>query len=173
MLNSPEVLASRLQEEGAAVLAFFDQLTPTQWDQEVYPSGEDGTIPWRVREVLAHFIAAEQGFHQLLQNVAAAGGGVQPEFDVDAYNRHTVPDLSQLEHQALLGQYAMVRERTVALTRAFEPEQLALMGRHPASAGEVTLSDMVRITYNHNKIHLRDVRRALKPVQPEGSAWTA
>lgn len=152
---SPDALAARLKAEGEAVLAFFGSLSIPEWQRTVY--GEEG--PWQARDVLAHFCAAEQGFQQLLQDVAAGGGGVQPGFDINTYNRQSVDAMREQEPTILLGQFAMVRERTVALVNGFLPEQLARRGRHPF-LGEVSLEEMIRAIYHHNSLHLRDVRRA-------------
>jgi hypothetical protein len=64
-----DALATRLKAEGEAVQVFFSGLSPEAWQRTIY--GEEGS--WQARDVLAHFIAAEQGFQQLLQNVAAGG----------------------------------------------------------------------------------------------------
>jgi hypothetical protein len=165
MHNLPNELANRLKQEGEAVLAYLYPLMPEQWEQEVYAPGQEGAEAWRVRDILAHLIAAEQGFQKLIANVAAAGQGVTPDFDIDAYNQRTVGELRPLEPGVLISQFAMTRERTVIIVSALTPEQLALIGRHPA-AGEVTLSEIIRLIYNHNKLHLRDMRLALRSGRP-------
>lgn len=157
MEYKPEELSTRLRAEGEAVQAFFCGLPAAAWDQEVYSENQR----WLIRDLLAHFIAAEKGFQQLIENVRAGGSGVGLDFDVDEYNQRTVAELGGLEPGILIGQYAMVRERTAALVGGLSPEQLAYIGRHPA-AGTLTLSAMVRIIYHHNNQHLRDIRRVLK-----------
>jgi hypothetical protein len=159
MLISPEDLASRLEEEGTAALKFFQQLSPDQRMCVVYP-GENGTQPWHVKDVLAHFVAAEQGFQQLITRVIVSGEGTSPDFDVDLYNRASIEKLRVLEWDVLLVKFAMTRERTVELARGMSSEQLARRGRHP-SGSEMSVADMLRIAYNHNKLHLRDIRRVL------------
>lgn len=154
---TPDELTARLRIEGDAVLAFFQGLSAGQWDQQVY--GEEGI--WQVRDILAHFIAAEQGFHELIQDVAAGGAGAPEGYSIDAYNRRTVKELQQVEPLVLLGQYAMVRERTAALVKELRLAQLENTGRHPF-LGQVALNDMIRAVYHHNSLHLRDVKRALR-----------
>jgi hypothetical protein len=89
---------------------------------------------------------------------------VPPEFDINAYNHQAVRALREKDITILLGQFAMVRERTVAMVRAFLPEQLERRGRHPY-LGEVSLDEMIRAIYHHNSLHIRDVRRALRSGQ--------
>jgi hypothetical protein len=163
----PDALASRLKVEGDAVQAYFASLSVAEWQRTVY--GEEG--PWQVRDVLAHFCAAEQGFQKLLQDVASGGDGALPGFDIDDYNRQTVAALREQEPAVLLGQFAMVRERTAAMVEGFLPEQLTRRGRHPY-LGEVSLNEMIRAIYHHNSLHLRDVRRSQPggPGSPSGAA---
>lgn len=157
-------LANRLRAEGEAALAYFRGLPVEAWNQEVYSEGQS----WCIRDLLAHFIAAEQGFHLLIQDVADGGGGAGVDFVVDEYNQRTVAELGRLEADVLIEQYAGVRERTAALVAGLTPEQLARSGRHPA-AGVATVGEMVRIIYHHNKYHLRDARQVLKGA-PTGGA---
>lgn len=158
MINyQPEELAVRLRSEGEAVQAYFNGLTPEQWNRELYASGAN----WKVRDVLAHFIAAERGFHELIQNVMNGGPGAGSEINIDDYNAHTVGEMAGLDPQVMLAQFAMVRERTAALVDALSPEQLKQRGRHP-NLGESALDEMVRAIYHHNSLHLRDIRQVLK-----------
>lgn len=153
----PDELAARLKVEGEAVLAFFKGLSPDQWDQNIYSSGS----VWTARDILAHFIAAEKGFHDLIQNVMNGGPGAGADIDVDAYNAATVRELRGQPVDVMLAQFAMVRERSAALVSALRPDQLTLRGRHP-NLGESALDEMVRAIYHHNSLHLRDVRHALR-----------
>jgi hypothetical protein len=157
MNDLPEELAARLKAEGDAALAFFQKLQPEQWRQVVYPEGG----PWQVQDLLAHFIAAEQGFQQLLHHVAEGGSGIGADFNVDEYNAATVRALRNLEPTVLMGQFAMVRERTVALVSGLTVDQLGQIGRHPG-IGQASLGNMIRVIYHHNNLHLRDARSALK-----------
>jgi hypothetical protein len=164
MPYSPDELADRLKKEGDSVVAYFQGLSPEQWEQVIY--GSEGA--WRARDVLGHLIAAEGGHQELIQNVAGGGEGVDEHFQVDEYNQRTVDALRGQERGILLGQYAMVRERTAAIVRGLAPEQLENTGRHPY-LGQITLEAMIRAIYHHNSLHLRDVAAALRNpgVRPE------
>ena len=161
----PDELASRLKAEGKAVEEIFRSYSPEQWQSLVYTSGG----PWQVRDVLAHFIAAEKGFQQLIENVSAGGPGAWIDFEIDEYNRRTVAELRGLEPLILLGQFAMLRERTAALVGALAPEQLDRRGRHPF-IGEAPLGDIIRAIYHHNSLHMRDVRKVLRVLAQPGPA---
>jgi hypothetical protein len=153
---TPNEIATRLTAEGEAVLRFFHALAPADWQRVVYTDG----AAWRLRDLLAHFIAAETGFQALVQAVASGEAGAPEEFSIDAYNQSTVAEMRALEPLALLGQFAMVRERTAALTAGLTAEQLDLRGRHPF-LGDAAVDEMLRAIFHHNTLHLRDARRAL------------
>lgn len=166
MTLSIDELVIRLRSEGEAVEGFFARLTPAHWERPVYHN--DGAM-WCVRDVLAHFIAAEQSFQELIQNVSDDGQGASEDFEIDAFNKRSIAALVGQDAPVLLGQFAMVRERTAAIVNALRSEQLTKRGRHPY-LGVTSLDEMIRAIYHHNSLHLRDVRRALAAAaeQPDG-----
>lgn len=168
MTLSIDELGTRLRSEGEAVEGFFAHLTPAQWERPVYHDG----VMWCARDVLAHFIAAEQGFQELIQNVSNGGQGASEDFEIDAFNKRSVAALEGQDAPVLLGQFAMVRERTAAIVSALRSEQLTKRGRHPY-LGVTSLDEMIRAIYHHNTLHLRDVRRALAAGAEEAGAEEA
>jgi hypothetical protein len=123
MTDTPEFLAQRLQTEGQKVLAFFEDLQPTQWETRVYPDEQlesfhepemravvelpEGGAGWRVRQVLAHFVFSEAGFLRLIANILEGGSGAPEDFDIDRFNRKKVADFEALPPADLLAQFAM------------------------------------------------------------------
>ena len=53
------------------------------------------------------------------------------------------------------------RAASIAMVAAFSDDDLDRRGNHPL-LGEVALEDFVKLIYRHNKMHMRDVQRALK-----------
>jgi hypothetical protein len=157
MTQSPADLAARLAAEGRAVQEFFQTLDLHAWSSPVYHEGD----VWQVRQMLAHFTASERGFQTLIQDVSEGGPGAAEDFDIQAFNHLVVTDTIARDPLVLLAQFAMVRERTVAIVSSLREEQLDMTGRHPY-LGIVPLGDMIRAIYHHNNLHLRDVRSALR-----------
>ncbi len=155
-MATPDFLARRLRTEGEKMQAFFSALRPADWERQVYA---DGAV-WRVREVLAHFVASERGFLALLQNVLAGQGGAAPDFSIDDYNREQVAALSGRQPSQLLDDFVRARQETAAWVAARRPQELQARGRHPF-LGETTLEEMIKMIYRHNQIHYRDLRRLL------------
>lgn len=156
MVNSPQWLADKLQEEGEKTILFFQELPETAWELELY---SDGAL-WRVKDVLAHFVVTEVGIPRLMREVLAGGSGSPDDFDLDDYNRRHVVGLENLTVPVLLERFADLRGQTVRFVADLSQDQLAVEGRHPF-LGLSPLVDMIRLMYRHIQIHQRDIRRAL------------
>lgn len=157
MATSAEKLAQRLRSEGEKIATFFARLGPQDWERPVYSDGE----LWRVRDVLAHFVASERGFLRLLQNVSEGGPGASPDFSIDEYNRKQVSALAGSSPQELLSAWQESRAATVRWVAERSQEDLARVGRHPF-LGETTLAEMIKMIYLHNQMHYRDLRRLME-----------
>ncbi len=55
MSDELALVSRRLEEEGGKMLAFFEELSDGDWEQQVYVTGSG----WRIRDLLAHFVSAE------------------------------------------------------------------------------------------------------------------
>jgi hypothetical protein len=155
MPDSPEHLSKRLLEEGQKTLGFFSVLPENQRDLTIYTEGSQ----WNIRQVLAHFVDAEDGFTTLINNVLQGGSGAPENFNIDSYNERHVARMQKISYKELLGQFQQCRERNADIVSRMTPEDLDRQGRHPF-LGVATLSDMIKLIYRHNQIHLRDIRRS-------------
>lgn len=151
-------LADSLEAEGRKTLDFFEALTLEQWQVEVYSDGP----AWKVHNLLAHFVEVEGSMRKLIGRIAAGGDGVEPGFDIDAWNAEYTAKLSEQDPASLLAEFAHRRAATVEMVRSFGDEELERQGRHPA-LGVTEVKHMLRLMYLHLQGHQRDMRRALKP----------
>jgi hypothetical protein len=158
MPETPERLAERLVSESQKTLEFFRALLPEQWDYVVYPQG----VLWTAHHLLAHFVSAEQALKKLIEDVYTGGAGAPEDFDIDGFNAAEVAGLVRHTPEELLLEFEHSRQACVALVRKMQPEDLSHAGRHPF-LGWVALEDMIKMLYRHDQIHLRDLRRLLKP----------
>lgn len=154
MTKSPQFLAKRLRSEGENMTAFFAELSDADWEKEVYTEG----ATWTVRNVLAHFVTAEQGFLKIFADIVSGGEGVSKDFDIDRYNANQQEKAQALSQQELLVQFQGVREKMATWVEGLSEDDLAKIGRHPY-LGENTVAEMVKLVYRHNQIHYRDMRR--------------
>lgn len=155
MPDTPQFLAKRLRSEGEKVTAFFTALDDAAWTQTVYTEGET----WTIRNVLVHFVTAEQGFLKLFADIAAGGAGAGDDFDIDRYNARQQEKAQALTRQELLVQFQDVREKMAEWAEGLAEDDLAQVGRHPY-LGETTLTEMIKLVYRHNQIHYRDMRKS-------------
>lgn len=155
-MDTPQSLADRLLEDGQKTSLFFENLSPEQWQTVVYMEGSH----WTIRQVLAHFVSSEVSFNRLLENILAGGAGTPEDFDIDVYNERKVAQLHNSTVDELLRQYRQARQSNVTLVSGLSPQDLTRQGRHPF-LGVAPLTDMIKLIYRHNQIHLRDVRRLL------------
>ena len=156
MPETPEFLADRLRAEGARVIDFFNTLSMEQWAVIVYQQDNS----WTLHDLLAHFVSSEIGRQDLIIDVASGGRGAPPDFDIDRFNQQQVDRLSNISNSDLLTIFSQERARLIELVRALRQEDIERIGNDPF-LGEVTLAEMIKLTYRHLQIHLRDTKRCL------------
>ena len=156
MSDTPQTLGDRLREEGTRVIDFFNRLSRDQWEILVYV--QEGN--WTLHHLLAHFVSAEIGRRKLIIDVARGGTGAPPEFDIDAFNNEEVDRLSNRSNVDLLALFYKERTQLVGFVADLSQENLDLVGKDPF-LGETSLREMIKLTYLHLHIHLRDARRFL------------
>jgi hypothetical protein len=156
MPDEANALADRLRKEGSRVVNFFNQLSQEQWRVLIYPQQSD----WTMHHLLAHFVSAENGRQELIENVYNGGEGAPQQFDIDRFNQTEVERLSKQSNQDLLKSFTQGRAKLVEMVGSMSEQELSQVGRDPY-LGQVTLIEMIKLTYVHLQIHLRDARQCL------------
>jgi hypothetical protein len=156
MSDSPQSLADRLREEGNRVMVFFNNLSPQQWDIQVYKQDAE----WTLHHLLAHFVSAEIGRKELIINVSSGGEGAPGNFNIDRYNKQDVDRLSKESNSRLMELFFTERSSLETFVSSLDSEELERVGNDPF-LGVVPLVEMIKLTYRHLQIHLRDARRCL------------
>lgn len=153
-------LTERLQSAHDSTQAFFAQLNPADWDQQIYTDG----AAWSVRQVVAHFVMAEDGMARLVAGVVAGGEGVPEDFDLDSYNEYLAQKLAADSPEVLLQKFTAARQQTIEMVNRFDDADLDKLGRHPW-LGMAAIEEIIKLMYRHNKIHQREIRAALADLQ--------
>lgn len=161
MSNRQDVILKRLQDEADKTIAFFQALQAADFAQAVYTTGPC----WMVRDVLAHFVSAEQTFAFYGRQILAGGEGAPEDFVIDEYNAAQVAALGSRSPDDLIQQFAAARAATVDLVRGMLEADFDRVGRHPWF-GKAPLGNMIKLIYRHTMLHERDIRRALESGQP-------
>ena len=156
MPDTVQSLADRLRDDGGRVMEFFSNLTPQQWEIPVYE--QNGS--WTFHHLLAHFVSAEIGRKELIINVAAGGEGAPVGFIIDDFNKQDVDRLSTESNPHLMELFFMERSSLARFVSSLDVKKLELIGNDPF-LGAVPLLEMIKLTYLHLQIHLRDARRCL------------
>jgi hypothetical protein len=151
-----EQLVARLEKGRRKTEQIFGDLSPAQWETVVY---EEPT-PWTMRNLLAHFLSAEEGLRRIAQNVAAGGPGAPKGLDYDAFNATEQQRLADVPPGKLLADLEAEREQTIAWVRGLEDAELDRVGHHPA-LGEVTLETLLNAIYGHQLMHVRDLKAVM------------
>lgn len=156
MSERVEKLLIRLRKGIAGSCGVFESLDPAQWELVLY----EEPYPWTVRDLLAHFLSAEEGLLALAQDVVAGGGGAPEGFDYHAFNASEQQRLAHVPRDHLLADLIRARQRTLAWVEGLEEPALDLVGRHPA-LGEITVETFINAIYGHQLMHIRDLKQIL------------
>jgi hypothetical protein len=156
MTDTPQSLGDRLRDEGGRVMVFFNDLSSQQWEIQVYKQD----VEWTLHHLLAHFVSAEIGRKELIINVSSGGEGAPMDFNIDSYNKQDVDRLSRESNSHLLELFFIERSSLASFVSTLDFEVLERVGNDPF-LGAVPLVEMIKLTYRHLQIHLRDARRCL------------
>jgi hypothetical protein len=158
MVDTPQRLVDRLLEEGEKTRQFFEAIPAADWDLQVYSEGGH----WRIRQILAHFVATEASLQKLVKNILDGGEGSPADFDLNRFNESRVRRLEGTSPSELLSEFYALRQQTAQLVSGMNPEDLIRSGRHPF-LGAATLDEIIKLMYRHNQIHQRDIRKRAHP----------
>lgn len=158
-MPSPRVqaLIDRLEKGKLKTNEIFGKLSPEQWEHVIY----DETPAWTWRDLLAHFVSAEERLLHVAANVAAGGEGTPEDFDFDAFNVDELARLRDHSPARLLALLDNARQATLTWVATLDDARLDWMGRHPA-LGVVSLEAMVTAIYGHQLLHMRELQSTLK-----------
>jgi DinB superfamily len=156
MVDTLQRLVERLLEEGEKTRQFFEAIPAAEWDLQVYSDGGQ----WRIRQILAHFVAAEASLQKLVMNIRDGGEGSPLDFDLNRFNESRVGRLEGTPPSELLSEFFELRQQTAQLVAQINPEDLQRTGRHPF-LGVASLEEIIKLMYRHNQIHQRDIRKRI------------
>lgn len=149
-------LVERLELEGKKTVNFFETLESEYWNIPIYIEDE----VWTIHQILAHFVSVERAFQVLVQDIQAGGIGAPRDFDLDRFNHEQVQALQDQSRDDLLTMFQTERATTIKRASHFDDGDLLKVGNHPWF-GDMSVSAILRLLYQHNMIHIRDIRRTL------------
>jgi hypothetical protein len=155
-LISREKIIEKLISDGDRIVELFTSLAIPEWSSIVY----FGEYEWQVKDILAHFISAEQSFIVLFDSIRISGLGVTNDFTVDDYNNAQILKLKGFEIKDLIDLFKKTRNDTVIWVSQISEHDFEKVGRHPA-LGETKIFNMIRMISIHTQMHLKDLHNSL------------
>ncbi len=152
-----EDILDALAEDLEQSVAFFETLGPDQLSRRIYQDGAQ----WTAKQVVAHFITIERSMQWLFNDILSGGEGSPKDFDVDRYNASQTRKLDDVPLDRLLIQLRQVRQETIDIVSSMSDSDLDREGRH-AFHGRGRLERFIRWAYEHARIHVDEIRQALK-----------
>lgn len=137
----------RLIAEGEKIVAYFEALSPEDWEKQVYATGSE----WKVRDVLAHFISAERAYQRYLLEVLEGGKGAPEDMDIDQFNEAEVSSMEGSPAE-LLEAYKQVRQDTLRFTEFLGEQDLTITANHPWFEDK-EIGWYLKLLYRHNTMH--------------------
>jgi hypothetical protein len=157
MTDRKQAIIAELETAGKEAAAFYAALSPEALERPVYTE----SIQWNVRQVLAHLVTIEKSMQWLFRNLLEGGPGAPEDFDIERFNRRQPAKLEHLSTAELLDAFKAVRAETIAIVEAMTETDFDREGRHPYH-GHGRLARFIRWAYEHQRLHVDDVRRALE-----------
>jgi hypothetical protein len=157
MTERIDELVARLRKGGHKTAEILGTLSDDQWEMVLY----EGPPAWTVRDLLAHFLSAEEALLQLARDIAAGGPGAPVGFDYHAFNVDEQAHLAGIPPRQLLADLTAAREATVAWVAGLGEADLDRRGHHPA-LGEITLEAFINGFYGHQLLHVRDLQALMR-----------
>jgi hypothetical protein len=157
MIDRRSDIITELENSMQTLIAFYRSLKTEELNLKVYQDGES----WTVIQVLTHLVTIERSMQKLFNNILSGGPGAPPDFDIERFNRSQPKKLFNLDLDELIRQFNSVREITISIVRNMDETDLDREGLH-AYHGHGKLERFIRWAYEHQRIHVDDIRRVLQ-----------
>ena len=149
--------SEQLRNQKSKTVAFFEALPDEIWQEKLYSDGAQ----WTVYQVLVHLVEVESSLGSLFAHIAAGGGGLGEDFDIDDYNKQAVESFQQATVEELLVEFSKRRDTLIEWVAGLKEQQFQNVGGHPF-LGQARLDEMLRLFYLHVNLHIRDIRKISK-----------
>jgi len=154
-------LIAKLNEERAKLLATVAGLSETEVTRPL-PTSEGG---WSVKDILAHVAISEAANLAFAKRLVAEDNPVQipPDkgpFDLDRWNNSQVRRRQQLTWAQVQADLAAAHQETLAFVAGLEEAQFDRRGVQ-AVFGEMTLGQLLKILYRHDRMHREEIEQGL------------
>jgi hypothetical protein len=152
-----ETIRRKLAASRQDLLSLLENLNEEQWETAVFSEEAEG---WRVADVLRHLVGAERGMMNLIVHIRQGKEGAPADFDLHRYNASMVKNSKDKTPPILIGEMSEVRRQLLNLLEGLEKTDWEKKGRH-GNLHIMTIEEIFKTIALHDKMHGRDIRRAL------------
>ena len=150
-------LMEKLSRGLSKSLDIFHSIEGKGWDQPIFDEADS----WSVKDLVAHFIFAEQYLFAIAKHIASGGDGYPPGIDIDQFNREEIEKYRPYLVDQLLVMLSDVRKTTIEWVEGLGEDELDRIGNHPV-LGETSVETAVFSIYAHQLLHMREVAPKLR-----------
>jgi hypothetical protein len=143
-------ITAKLNEERAALLAFFEQLADADWKTAVYHEESN----WTITDILRHLVDAERGMTGMISQWQQGKNPVPPDFDLARWNNRVIQKAAEKNPAELLAEFNKNRSNLLNLIDTLQPEDWAKQGRH-GSLRIMSIEEVCHLIADHEQDHLR------------------
>lgn len=148
-------IVTKLNEERAVLLAFFEKLDEANWGTTVYH--EDST--WTFADILRHLADAERGMTGLMRQWQQGNNPVTADFDLARWNHHVIQKAAEKRPAELLSELKENRHNLLSFIETIQPGDWEKQGRH-GSLRIMTIEEVCHLIADHELSHLAVMQAA-------------
>lgn len=149
-------IAAKLNEERAALLAFFEQLADADWETAVYHE----ETHWTITDILRHLVDAEKGMTGMIRQWQQGKNPVPPDFDLERWNNRVVQKSAEKSPDELLSELRENRTNLLSFIGTIQDDDWAKQGRH-GSLRIMNIEEVCHLIAEHELSHLAVMEEAL------------
>jgi hypothetical protein len=147
-----ELLVEKLSRGLSKSLERFHGVEPSMWEDPIFDTPE----PWKLKDLVAHFIYSEDHLLSIAKDIASGGEGFQEGVDIDAFNAKELEKFATYSVDELLDSLEAVRNGTIEWVRGLSEAELDRVGMHPV-LGQSNVETVVHSIYAHQLLHMREI----------------
>ena len=158
MTNKKNVaMAAKLNEERAALMAFFEQLEDAAWETAVYHEG----TTWTITDILRHLVDAEKGMTGMMMQWQQGKNPVPADFDLERWNNRVVQKAAEKSPAELLDELRLNRINLLSFIDTVQEDDWAKQGRH-GSLRIMNIEEVCHLIGDHEQSHLAAMKEAIE-----------
>lgn len=157
MTNKKNVeISAKLNEQRAALMAFFEGLDGEDWGTAVYHE----ETHWTIADILRHLVDAEKGMTGLIIQWQQGKDPVPADFDLARWNNRVIQKAAEKSPDDLLAELSENRSKLLNVIGTIQGDDWARQGRH-GSLRIMNIEEVCHLIGDHEMAHLQAMQAAV------------